>query len=391
MSTSSPASPKAPPEHRPDEARRPDAAMRTETPEQTGPLRQGLTTGACATAAALVAGRCLLTGDEPRSVEIELPRGGRPLLYIENLAGGDDAVQAEVIKDAGDDPDATHGARVWVRLALREESGIAFAAGAGVGTVTRAGLPIAVGEPAINPVPRDMISHHLTELAAETGYDGGFHVTVGIDRGEELARHTMNARLGIVGGLSILGTSGIVRPFSCAAFIASIHEAVDVARASGITHLSGCTGGVSENFVRAHYGLDDVALIEMGDLFGALLKYLRRHPLPQLTLACGVGKLSKFAAGHPDTHSRKCAIDFDFLAGEAKTLGADGDLQQAVRQANTSIEAMKLCGARDIRLGEHLADQARQQAQDRLSAHTQVDVCAVDREGDLVGYAGGTA
>jgi len=391
MSTSSSSSPKAAPEHRPDEARKPDATMRSETAEHEGPLRQGLTTGTCATAAALVAGRCLLTGDEPRSVEVELPRGERPLLYIDDLRGGDDAVLAGVIKDAGDDPDATHGARVWVRVELRLEPGIAFAAGAGVGTVTRAGLPIPVGEPAINPVPRDMIRHHLTEVATETGYDGGFHVTVGIDRGEELAQHTMNPRLGIVGGLSILGTSGIVRPFSCAAFVASIHEAVDVARVGGITHLGGCTGGVSENFVRTHYGLDDVALIEMGDLFGALLKYLRRNPVPQLTLACGVGKLSKFAAGHPDTHSRKCAIDFDFLAGEARALGADAELQTAVRQANTSIEALELCRAGNIRLGEHLAGRARRQAQDRLSADTQVDVCAVDRQGELVGYAGGAA
>lgn len=388
MSTRSCASPKTPPEHRPEQARQPDATMRAETPEHDGPLRRGLTTGTCATAAALVAGRCLLTGDEPRSVEIELPGGGRPLLHIEDLARDSDAVVAGVIKDAGDDPDATHGARVWVRLARRDEPGLVFAAGAGVGTVTRAGLPIPVGEPAINPVPREMIRHHLEELAAETGYDGGFRVTVGIDRGEDLARHTMNARLGIVGGLSILGTSGIVRPFSCAAFIASIHQAVDVARAGGITHVAGCTGGVSENFVRDHYGLDRGALIEMGDLFGALLKYLRRHPLPRLTLACGFGKLSKFAAGHLDTHSRQCAIDFDFLAGEAKALGADLDLQKAVRQANTSIEALELCRAGNIRLGEHLAEQARQQAQDRVSPHTRVDICAVDRQGKLVGYAG---
>ncbi len=379
------------PEHRPEEARAYGTSMRAETPEREGPLRRGLTTGACATAAALVAARHLLHGETPRQASIDLPGGGQTLLYIEDLAHHGTSASAGVIKDAGDDPDATHGARVWACLTRQPEPGVTFTAGAGVGTVTRAGLPIAVGEPAINPVPRDMISQHLTELAAATGYPGGFHVTLGVDRGEELARHTMNARLGIVGGLSILGTSGIVRPFSCAAFIASIHEAVDVARAGGITHLGGCTGGVSENFVREHYGLDDVALIEMGDLFGALLKYLRRHPLPQLTLACGVGKLSKFAAGHPDTHSRKCAIDFDFLAGEAKALGADGDLQQAVRQANTSIEALELCRAGNIRLGEHLADRARQQAQDRLSVHTHVDVCAVDREGELLGYAGGAA
>jgi len=229
--------------------------MRPETPEHNGPLRQGLSTGACATAASVAAARALLAGVQERCVSIRLPRGREPAMTIEDLEVSGAAATAGVIKDAGDDPDATHGARLWVRLELAGEAGMHFHAGEGVGTVTRSGLSVAVGEPAINPVPRRLITEHLEAIAAETGYAGGFQVTVGIDDGEAIAKRTMNAKLGILGGLSVLGTTGIVRPFSCSAFIASIHQSVDVARANHMDHIAGCTGGTSETFARSYFGL----------------------------------------------------------------------------------------------------------------------------------------
>lgn len=362
-------------------------SMRPESAERDGPLRQGLTTGSCATAAAVAAARRLLTGEAPRSVAIRLPRGQHRKLAIEDLQTADGAATAGVIKDAGDDPDATHGARVWVEVALSDQPGVGFHAGAGVGTVTRSGLMLAVGEPAINPVPRRMMAEHLDALAAECAYTGGFEVTVGVDDGERIARRTMNARLGIVGGLSILGTTGIVRPFSCAAFVASIHQAVDVARANGTAHVAGCTGGTSEQLMRELHGLEDSALIEMGDLFGALLKYLRRHPLPRLTLAAGFGKLSKFAAGQLDTHSRKCAIDFDFLTREAAALGAPPALQSELRASNTSVELLQRCRQAGLALGQRLAERGLAEARRHLPADMRVAVCACDRNGHLVGHA----
>ena len=203
---------------------------------------------------------------------------------------------AATIKDAGDDPDVTHGALIVAQVTLDAAPGVRFDAGLGVGIVTLPGLPIPVGEPAINPTPRRMMIEHLARLANEADYRGGFAVTIGVENGAELAQKTLNSRLGIIGGLSILGTTGIVRPFSCAAYIASIQQAIDVARANGCLHIAACTGSASERLMHTHYGLPDRALIEMGDFAGAVLKHLRRSPIPRLSLAGGFGKISKLAA-----------------------------------------------------------------------------------------------
>jgi hypothetical protein len=187
---------------------------------------------------------------------------------------------------------------------------------------------VAVGGPAINPVPRKMMTEHLGALAAEFGYAGGFEVAIGVENGEALALKTMNPRLGILGGLSILGTTGIVRPFSCSAYIASIHQAIDVARANGIGHVAACTGNASEDAMRAHYGLADIALIEMGDFAGAVLKHLKRAPVARLSMCGGFGKLSKLAAGHLDLHSRTSSIDLAQLAAWARDAGAGDDWRE---------------------------------------------------------------
>ena len=206
--------------------------------------------------------------------------------------------------------------------------------------MTRPGLTLAVGEPAINPVPRQMIERHLAQLAAERGYAGGFEVAIGVEGSAELALKTMNPRLGILGGLSILGTSGIVRPFSCSAYIASIHQGIDVARANGVRHIAACTGNASEDAMRRRYGLPEIALIEMGDFAGAVLKHLRKAPVEKLSLCGGFGKISKLAGGHLDLHSRHSSIDLPQLAGWAAALGASAALQDCMRAANTSQQAL---------------------------------------------------
>lgn len=362
--------------------------MREETREQPAPLRSGLTTGSCATATSLAAAQLLLTGQSTDAVQITLPKGKQVQMRLEFCRRDGERAEAGTVKDAGDDPDVTHGALLYSQVRLIDEPGVRFVAGQGVGTVTRPGLVLAVGEPAINPVPRRMISEHLQRLAGDCAYAGGFEVTVNVQGGAELALKTMNPRLGILGGLSILGTSGIVRPFSCSAYIASIHQGIDVAHTNGYTHIAACTGNASEDTMRRVYGLPEIALIEMGDFVGAVLKHLRKVPVPRLTLCGGFGKISKLAAGHMDLHSRHSSIDLPQLAGWAADIGADAALQAAIIGANTSQQALALAHAAGIDLGDAVCAHALAFARSVVPAQVQVEVFAIDRQGGVVGKAG---
>ena len=362
--------------------------MREETAEQPAPLRSGLTTGSCATATSLAAARLLLAGEVNDAIEITLPKGKQVQMRLEFCRAVEGGAQAGTIKDAGDDPDVTHGALLYSHVRLIETPGVVFVAGPGVGTVTRPGLVLGVGEPAINPVPRRMMTEHLTQLAAEFNYEGGFEVTVCVENGSELALKTMNPRLGILGGLSILGTSGIVRPFSCAAYIASIHQGIDVAKTNGYQHIAACTGNASEDTVRRVYNLPDIALIEMGDFVGAVLKHLRKVPVDKLSLCGGFGKISKLAAGHMDLHSRHSSIDLEQLAQWAGDVGADADLQQKIREANTSQQALAMAAAAGVALGDAVCRHALDFARSVVPAQVQVEVFAIDRQGGIVGHAG---
>ncbi|WP_299529368.1 cobalt-precorrin-5B (C(1))-methyltransferase [uncultured Streptomyces sp.] len=353
-------------------------------------LRPGWTTGACATAATTAAYTALLTGEFPDPVTITLPKDRTPsfALAVEELADG--YATAGVVKDAGDDPDVTHGAlvRSTVRL-LPAGSGVVFRAGPGVGTVTLPGLPLAVGEPAINPVPRQLMREHVARVMAEHGSTGDVEITVSVDHGEEIARSTWNGRLGILGGLSILGTTGVVVPYSCSAWIDSIRRGVDVARAAGLTHVAGCTGSTSEKTVAAEYGLPDIALLDMGDFAGAVLKYVRRHPVDRLTVCGGFAKLSKLAAGHLDLHSARSQVDKGFLARLARAGGAGDALAAEVATANTGLAALQSCAAAGVPLGDLVAVAARDQALGVLrGAPVAVDVICVDRAGTVVGRSG---
>lgn len=354
-------------------------------------LRPGWTTGACATAAARGAYTALLTGQFPDPVPVVLPQGRTPTFALTAEAQGEGWAEAVITKDAGDDPDITHGALVRVRVSAGAPgSGVRFRAGTGVGTVTLPGLPLPVGEPAINPMPRTMIIANLrlaAGLDAETS-DPDLFVTVGIDDGEQLAAKTLNPRLGIVGGLSVLGTTGVVVPYSCSAWIDSIRRGVDVARALGHRHVAGCTGSTSERVAAELYGLPETALLDMGDFAGAVLKYLRRHPIDRLTICGGVGKLAKLADGHLDLHSARSRVDTRFLAGLARQVGADEQLVAAVAQAPTALGAVELGAASGIELGDVIAQAAKEVAAGVLGeAPVAVDVVCIDRSGTIVGRA----
>jgi cobalt-precorrin-5B (C1)-methyltransferase len=354
-------------------------------------LRRGWTTGACAAAAARAAVTAMLTSRFPDPVSIRLPRGGTASFPLAIAEGGEAGARAGVIKDAGDDPDITNGALIIADMAWAPAgSGIGFAAGEGVGAVTRAGLPLAVGEPAINPAPRAMIRDMLFEAAAEHGaLPPDVTVTISIPGGEKLAEKTMNARLGIIGGLSILGTTGVVIPYSCASWIHSIHRGIDVARAAGLERIAAATGATSERAVQRLYGLPDHALIDMGDFAGATLKYLRRHPVARLIIAGGFAKLAKLALGHLDLHSRRSRVDSDALAEMLASLGADAALADAARSAAGAGEILVLAGGKREALARGVAARAREVGLATLSGRTAVEVAIFDRQGDLLARAGG--
>jgi len=351
------------------------------------PLRRGWTTGACATGAAKAAYTALLTGTFPDPVEVPLPRGERPAFALAMTGRDGDSATAGIIKDAGDDPDVTHGAMVQARVRrLPAGSGIVFKAGPGVGTVTRPGLPIPPGEPAINPVPRRLITEALDEVA---GVGADAEVEISIPGGEKLAERTLNGRLGIVGGLSILGTTGIVVPYSCAAWIDSIHRGIDVARATGLTHIAGATGATSETAIQSLHDLTDVALIDMGDFVGGMLKYLRRHPVARVSIAGGVAKMTKLAQGMLDLHSKRGGVDLAFLAETVVGAGGSAALGQAIREANTAAQAFELAKGEDVPIGDIIARRARRAALAAVAGSgTAIEVVIFDRTGALVGRAG---
>ena len=353
-----------------------------------GPLKRGWTTGACATAAATAAYQALLTGRFPDPVTITLPKGEEPSFPLKRREFGAANATASVIKDAGDDPDVTHGAEVVASVAPGERGqGVRFIAGPGVGRVTRPGLALAVGEPAINPGPRAMMESAIGALARRFGGAGDVQITVSIPDGERLARKTMNGRLGILGGLSILGTTGVVIPYSCASWIHSIQRGVDVAIAGGHKHVAAATGASSEAAVRKLTGLPDVALIDMGDFAGGLLKYLRKRPVERLTIAGGVGKMTKLAQGAMDLHSSRSRVDMADLALMLESLGAPQAAVERARKANTAAEVLADAEVTGRALGDLIARRAREAAMATLSGGTAIEIAVFDRDGNLVGHA----
>jgi cobalt-precorrin-5B (C1)-methyltransferase len=347
------------------------------------PLRKGWTTGACAAAAAKAAWAALLTGTFPDSVSIVLPRGEAPSFGLSRAERGADRASAGIVKDAGDDPDVTHGAEIVATVERAPAgSGLVFRAGPGVGTVTLPGLPLAVGEPAITAGPRAQIEANMVML----GEPLDARVTIAIPGGERLAAQTMNGRLGIKGGLSVLGTTGVVIPYSCAAWIHAIQRGVDVARACGLDHVAGCTGKTSEAAVRRLHGLGEQAMIDMGGFAGGLLKYLRDHPVRRLTLGGGFAKMAKLAAGNMDLHSTASTVDLSRLVEQLRRLPAPEQVLAAAQDAQSAAQLLAAAGS--LGLGDAVARGARETALAVLAGGVAVDVAVFDRAGRLIGHAG---
>jgi cobalt-precorrin-5B (C1)-methyltransferase len=357
--------------------------------ERSPQLRRGWTTGACATAAAKAAYTALVTGTFPDPVEVTLPGGSRPAFALATATKVDGMATAGVVKDAGDDPDVTHGALILATVRRgAPRTGVTFRAGKGVGTVTRPGLPLPPGEPAINPVPRQMMRAAIAEVAEAHGDEGDIEIEISIPGGEALAAKTMNGRLGIVGGLSILGTTGIVVPYSCSSWIASIRQGIDVARAAGLTHIAGATGATSETAVQKLHGLPETALIDMGDFVGGMLKYVRSHPVDRVTIAGGVGKMTKLAQGLLDLHSRRGSVDLAVLAELARKTGGSESLSKRILTSNTAAEAFAHAEQDGIALGDAVARAAQANAAKVVAGKPiEIEIVLFDRDGRLVGHA----
>src|SRR5271157_5669018 len=358
--------------------------------QPSAPLRRGWTTGACASGAARAAFDALLTGAFPDPVPVALPKRIKPEFALARQELGDDFAGAGIVKDAGDDPDVTHGALIvaTVRFA-RRGAGLSFRAGEGVGTVTRPGLPLPPGEPAINPAPRAMIRANLAEVAERIGVGLDVVVEISVPGGAKIAERTANGRLGIVGGISILGTTGVVVPYSCAAWIHSIHRGVDVARASGCAHVGAATGETSEAAIRAIYGLPDHALIEMGDFAGGLLKYLRVRPVARITIAGGPAKMTKLAEGMLDLHSRRGAVDLAGLAARVAEAGGGATLTEAITDANSGLHAFELADSAGFDLPALIAEGAWATAARVIAgAPSELEIMVVGRDVRVLASSG---
>ena len=302
------------------------------------PLRTGFTTGACATAAATAAALALFRGEIAEDVKFEIPSGEIMTMPIHSVTVTDRAATASVIKDAGDDPDVTDGYRIVVTLAKADHAGIRFIGGEGVGTVTLPGVGLDIGEPAINPVPRRMIAQALQAFGAE-----GLDVTVSVPGGAELAAKTFNPRIGIVGGISIIGTSGIVRPFSHEAFVESMRREMEVALALGCERIVVNSGAKSERFVKALYpALPPQAFIHYGNAVGDIMKLAAQLNVKQLTIGLMIGKAVKLAEGNTDTHSHKVTVNREFLASIALECDCPDTTVEAINQINMARELWTL-------------------------------------------------
>ena len=348
--------------------------------------RTGFTTGACAAAAAKAAARCLLGHAVLTEIETTLPNKRRVRFPLERCERTGQSATCSILKDAGDDPDCTHGAEIVVEVELRETPGIEIRGGPGVATVTKPGLGLEVGTAAINPVPSRNITEMVEEELSGSPYRGA-RVTIAVPGGEEMAKKTTNTRLGLLGGISILGTTGIVKPYSTASWKASVVQEIDVAVAGGAQELVLTTGGKSEQYAMALYPhLSETAFIQVGDFIGVGIRHSAKQRVARAIVVGMMGKLSKMAKGKMQTHVAGSEVDLAFLASLAADLGASGELIAAIEQANTARHVLELCREAGLvgitsLVCEKVVEACTRHAHGPLEVHA----CLVDFGGGLLG------
>jgi cobalt-precorrin-5B (C1)-methyltransferase len=351
-----------------------------------GKLRTGYTTGACATAATKAALLTLIHGQPQREVEIELPIGEKAVFTLAECTLNDGSATCGVVKDAGDDPDVTHRALIKATVNWMPEPGIRLEAGEGVGVVTKPGLGLEVGVPDITRTPQKMIEGVIQEVVGAKLKKQGVRVVFSVPGGEELAKKTELPRLGVSGGIAILGNTGIVRPYSTAAFKAGIGIAIEVAAKAGHRHLVFTTGGQSEKWAMKLVNLSQEAFIQMGDFVGYALRESGRRGIEKVTIVGFPGKLSKIAMGKMQTHAAGSDVDMGFLADVAVACGATQEVAARLRAATTARHFMELVLQEKIPgVFDALCKKICEQSRAYLKHPITVEAIMTDFEGRVIG------
>jgi len=355
--------------------------------KKTRGTRKGFTTGANSAAAVRAAVVGLCTGAVPSEIEVLLPNQTRVIFAVHDGATDGETAHAICIKDAGDDPDCTNGAQLTadVRLLAGEADAVILKGGEGVGVITMRGLGLAVGAAAINPVPRKNIEANVREVAAGLLLKHGLEITISVPDGATMAKKTLNDRLGIIGGISILGTTGIVHPYSTAAFRASVVQGIEVAAKQGQTTVVLTTGGRTEKFVIASLPeLEPACFVQMGDFLGPALDACVKENIQQIIIGGMVGKLTKMAQGEVITHANRKAVNTELLAEIAHTCGAPEDVCQEIKQAETArfaAERMEDLGL-DARFYQALAQRTIDTLRARYPSQFSIRIMVCDFSGN---------
>jgi len=354
--------------------------------------RTGFTTGACSAAAARAATLGLVQGTVPEAVDCLLPNGQTVRFTVNDGRCDGDSAHAMVVKFAGDDPDCTDGAHLTADVKLRRDlpRQVMIGGGFGVGTVTMPGLGLEVGGPAINPVPRRSIEDNVRIAAAELLDEAGLEITISVPQGVEMARKTLNARLGILGGISILGTTGIVRPYSTAAYRASVVQGVQVAATQGSGTVVLTTGGRTEKFAMEELpGLPPACFVQMGDFLRYALDAAVKHKLQRVVIGGMVGKLTKIAQGETITHAGRAEVDTGLLAELAAEIGAPPEVCAEIRAAETARFAAERMEALGLIAEFHraLAMKVWRTVTERYAGRFELSVLVCDFDGRKIGEA----
>ena len=369
-----------------------DDIKETDLPEgKKKSLRTGYTTGTCAAAATKAALTTLVNGEKLAKVNVSLPKDKHIVIDIAWVRyENEKSVTAAVIKDGGDDPDVTNGAEIWSTVSLSETSNkIIIDGGKGVGRVTKPGLGLEIGKAAINPTPLKMISHAIDEIFGQQQKNRyGLSILISVPNGEEIAKKTDNPRLGIIGGISILGTTGIVIPYSTASFAASIRQSIDVSKAMGTDSVILTTGGRSEDFARDIFGnsIADHAYIQIGDFIGFSIKQCAIKKIKKAYVIGFIGKLTKMAMGVKQTHVKGSHVDMNFLAKLAIRCGANNELVKKIMVANTARHVGELVDQFGLSMFyDVLCEEVYSHLSKYSPSELQIKIILLDFNGKIIG------
>jgi len=361
-----------------------------EEKKRSGALRTGFTTGTTATAATKGALYALITGEHADHVVVSLPKGRTATLKIKwTQVDGSGKVTCAAVKDGGDDPDVTHGAEICSTVSFTKNAGkISIDGGVGVGRVTKPGLGLEMGKAAINPTPMKMLEQAVREVAQEQLKKRGVEVVISVPAGEEIAKKTDNPRLGIMGGISILGTTGIVLPYSTASFAASIRQSLDVAIAMGARDtVVLTTGGRSEDFAKALLKLPDHSFVQMGDFAGYSIKQCASKKIGKAVIAGFIGKLTKMAMGVKQTHVAGSHVNMEFMALLAAECGVPARVVEEIKGANTARHVSEIVTKNNVAgYFDSVCKRVYQQMSEYSRGDLQIEVIMFEFDGRVIGH-----